>query len=313
MARLPPLNSLRAFEAAQRHMSFQKAAQELFVTPAALSYQIRQLEEYLNLKLFNRLNRAVELTVEGRMIAQGVEDSFALLSQTMMRLDRRKDDNVLVISAGPAFTAKWLTPRLYRFLNRWPDVDVRISASLKRVDLSAGDVDIGLRFGTGKYEGCTSTKLLKECMTPMFSPQFLTGPKAIKTPADLAGHTLIHDDTHVLAEMFALPDWKKWVHAAGVDNVVDVGKGIHFDIADHALDAAANGAGVVLGRTVLADGDIKSGRLVAPFDLRMKAEYAFYVVVAENRISETNIKRFTDWITEEAQGIVDDGVPAPIT
>ncbi len=313
MTRLPPLNSLRAFEAAQRHMSFQKAAEELFVTPAALSYQIRQLEEHLDVKLFNRLNRAVELTCEGRMIAQGVEDSFAMLRRTMMRLERREDSNVLVISAGPAFTSKWLTPRLYRFLARWPDIDVRISASLKKADLVAGDVDIGLRFGTGDYEGCTSVKLLEEWVTPMCSPQLLQGPNGIRTPADLARYSLVHDDTHIHASMFDLPDWKTWVEAAGVADIVNVNKGTHFDIADHALDAAIAGAGVVLGRTVLADGDIKARRLVTPFDLRLKAEYSFYVVVAENRENEINIKRFTDWIREEAQGIVDENVPGPAT
>jgi len=311
--RLPPLNALRAFEAAQRHMSFQKAAQELFVTPAALSYQIRQLEEHLDTKLFKRLNRAVELTDDGRLIAQGVEDSFGLLRRTLTRLERHKDSNVLVISAGPAFTSKWLTPRLYRFLARWPDIDVRISAALKKADLVAGDVDIGLRFGHGNYPGCTAIKLLEECVTPMCAPGLLQGPKAIRTPRDLAHHMLIHDDTHIQSGMFQLPDWKTWTRAAGVDDVVNVEKGAHFDIADNALDAAIAGGGVVLGRTVLADGDIKAGRLVAPFDLRLKAEYAFYVVVASSRENETNIKRFTDWVQEEARGEIDADVPGPAT
>jgi len=313
MTRLPPLNALRAFEAAQRHMSFQKAAKELFVTPAALSYQIRQLEEHLGTKLFNRLNRAVELTPEGRMIAQGVEDSFNLMRRTLTRLERRKDSNVLVISAGPAFTSKWLAPRLYRFLARWPDIDVRISATLKKADITAGDVDIGLRFGHGIYEGCTSVKLQEECVTPMCAPQLLEGPNALKTPRDLAHHMLIHDDTHIQSGMFELPGWKTWVEAAGVSDVVNVEKGAHFDIADHALDAAIAGAGVVLGRTVLADGDIKAGRLVTPFDLRLKGEYAFYVVVSQARENETNIKRFSDWVQEEAQGIIDTDVPGPVT
>jgi len=311
MSKLPPLNSLKAFEAAQRHMSFQKAAEELFVTPAALSYQIRQLEEHLDTRLFHRLNRAVELTPEGKVIATGVEDSFNLLKQTMTRLQRRKDASVLVISAGPAFTSKWLAPRLYRFLARWPDIDVRISASLKKADLTIGDVDVGLRFGSGNYEGCTSVKLLEECVTPMCSPSLVSGSTPISEPVDLAKHTLIHDDTHINSGMFSLPDWKQWLEKAGVAGVVDAEKGTHFDIADHSLDAAIAGAGVVLGRTVLADGDIKAGRLVTPFDLRLKAEYAFYVVFAETRTNEKNIKRFTDWVSEEARGIVDANVLAP--
>ncbi len=313
MSRLPPLNALRAFEAAQRHMSFQKAAAELFVTPAALSYQIRQLEEHLNTKLFNRLNRAVELTTEGRMIASGIEESFGLLKRTLTGLRRRQDNNILVISAGPAFTSKWLTPRLYRFLARWPDIDVRISATLKNADLTAGDVDIGLRFGNGNYEGCTSVKLLEECLMPMCSPRLLTGHGAISDPADLARHTLIHDDTHTNMGMFSLPSWKQWVQKAGVADVVNVERGSHFNVADLALDAAAAGVGVVLGRKVLADDDIKAGRLAIPFELKLKADYAFFVVVAEPRVNETNIKRFTDWVCEEAQGIVDENVPGPVT
>lgn len=294
-------------------MSFQKAAEELFVTPAALSYQIRQLEEFLGIKLFHRLNRSVELTVEGRLIAGDIEDSFNLMRRTLTNLHRRKDSNVLVISAGPAFTSKWLTPRLYRFLARWPDIDVRISASLKKADLNAGDVDIGLRFGTGQYEGCVSTKLLDESLTPMCAPQLLEGENAIKTPADLATQQLVHDDTHVHMGMFNLPGWKEWLEAAGVGDLVNVNKGTKFDIADHALEAAIAGAGVVLGRVVLADGDLKAKRLVAPFSLRLKAEYAFYVVVAEPRQNETNIKRFIDWVQDEATGNIDINIPGPAT
>ena len=311
--RLPPLNALRAFEAAQRHMSFQKAAQELFVTPAALSYQIRHLEDHLGVKLFNRLNRAVELTAQGRLIARGVEDSFALLKNTLTRLERGKDKNILVISAGPAFTAKWLAPRLYRFLAQWPEIDVRISASLKRADLTIGDVDIGLRFGSGDYEGCTATKLLEECITPMCAPKLLQGPNAIREPADLAKYNLIHDDTHFGQSLFKMPNWQTWLEQAGVADKVNANKGTHFDIADHALEAAVAGSGVVLARTVLADGDVQAGRLVAPFDLRLSAEYAFYVVTDQRRENETNIKRFTDWVCQEAAGKIDSTIPGPVT
>jgi len=313
MARLPPLNSLKAFESAQRHMSFQKAAEELFVTPAALSYQIRQLEEHLGTKLFNRLNRAVELTAQGHTIAGGLEESFHLIRQTLNRLERHENHNVLVISAGPAFTSKWLAPRLYRFLARWPDIDVRISASLKKVNLSTGDVDIGLRFGAGDYQGCVSIKLLEESVTPMCAPQLLQGPMKIQNPADLRSHMLIHDDTHNHMGAFRLPDWNEWLEKASVSDIVQIGQGLRFDIADHALDAAIAGTGVVLGRSVLADGDIKAGRLLTPFDLRLKTEYSFYLVISRPRINEMNIKRFTDWVLEEAAGKIDKNVLGPAT
>ena len=308
--RMPPLNSLRAFETAQRHMSFKKAAEELHVTPAALSYQIRQLEEHLEIKLFNRLNRAVELTNAGRLLASGVEESFSVLRRTLTKLSRHKAGNVLVVSAGPAFTSKWFVPRLYRFLARHPNIDLRISSSLVAVDLEMGDVDVALRFGQGEYEGCTSVKLMDECLTPMCAPELINGDHPLRHPADLAGHLLIHDETHV--GQFRLPGWKDWLEAIGVSELVNSTGGPKFDIADNAIDAAIAGAGVVLGRTVLANGDIEAGRLVAPFGLRLKAGYAFYAVVAESRSNEENIKRFVDWIMDEVNGIIDTATPEPV-
>ena len=298
--RLPPLNALRAFEAAARHMSFQKAAGELHVTPAALSYQIRQLEEHLGRKMFKRLNRAVELTQDGALLATGVRDGFDRLNQAVAGLNQRRSGNVLVISAGPAFTAKWLTPRLYRFIAVNPDIDARIAASIRLADLLRDDVDIVVRYGRGSYAGCVSTKLLDEYVTPLCSPALLNGPKPLRTPADLVHHTLIHDETHV--GVFDLPDWRHWLTEAGVTNVDASRSGLHFNVADHAIDAAVSGAGVVLGRMVLADADIKAGRLVQPFPLKLKADYAFYVVALEARVDEPAIKAFHDWIFAEAEG-----------
>ncbi len=308
-ARLPSLNALRAFEAAQRHMSFQRAADELFVTPAALSYQIRQLEEQLATRLFNRLNRAVELTPDGELLAAGVEDGFAILRRTINHLHRRKQTNVLVISAGPAFTTKWLTPRIYRFLAINPDIDLRISASLNKVDLVSGDVDIALRFGTGTYPGCTSIKLMDEYMTPMCAPRLLEGDNPLKRPEDLANHTLIHDDTHI--GIFELPDWQVWLEKAGVTDKVNAEGGLHFDIADNSIDAAISGAGVVFGRTILSGGDLEAGRLVAPFDLRLKADFSFYLVVARGRQNEPSISKFINWINDEVTGRCQIDTPGP--
>ncbi len=298
--RLPPLNALRAFEAASRHMSFQKAAGELHVTPAALSYQIRQLEEHLGRKLFKRLNRAVELTPDGTLLSGGVRDGFERLNQAVTALNQRRSGNVLVISAGPAFTAKWLTPRLYRFIAAYPDIDARIAASIRLADLQRDDVDVVVRYGRGTYPGCVSTKLLDEYVTPLCAPSLLDGRNPLHEPADLVHHTLIHDETHV--GVFDLPDWRRWLAEAGVTNVDASRSGLHFNVADHAIDAAVAGAGVVLGRMVLADADIKAGRLVQPFPLKLKADYAFYVVSLELRAEEPAIKAFRDWVFAEAEG-----------
>ncbi len=306
--RLPPLNSLRAFNAVVRHMSFQKAAAEMFVTPAALSYQIRQLEDHLGLKLFHRLNRAIELTDHGRLIAPGLKDGFERISDTMRQLTRRRSGNVLVISAGPAFTAKWLAPRLYRYMARHPEVDTRISASLKLAKLGYDDVDVAIRFGAGTYADCDSVKLADEYVTPLCSPALLEGATPLRQPDDLMHHTLIHDDTHI--GIFELAGWQDWLKEAGVKNA-DLKRGLHFNVADHAQDAAVSGAGVVLGRTVLAQGDIDSGRLVAPFDLKLKADFSFYGVTHKSRSGNLMIRNFLYWLNEEMAGSPSAETPGP--
>jgi len=298
--RLPPLTALKAFEAASRLMSFQAAADELAVTPAALSFQIRQLEDHLGLKLFNRLNRAVELTEHGKLMRPGIHEAFEQMHRTMRQLRRRQQTNVLTITAGPAFTAKWLSPRLYRFIGHHSSIDARISASVGKSDLETDDIDVAIRFGGGEYPGHHSVKLMDEFVTPLCAPALLTGPNAISKPEDLEQHTLIHDDTHL--GFFALQNWTDWLKAAGVTNV-DPGKsGLHFNVADHALDAAAGGGGVVLGRLSLAEPDIRAGRLVAPFDLRMKTEYSFFLICLETRKDEPAIAAFRNWILDEISG-----------
>lgn len=309
MLRLPPLNSLRAFEAAARHMSFQKAAEELFVTPAALSYQIRQLEDFLGLKLFDRLNRTVQLTEAGEIFLPGIRDGFLQMENALRQLNRRKSENVLVISAGPAFTAKWLAPKLYRFMMRHPEIDARISASIKTADMTRDDIDIAIRFGKGEYPGCKSFPLFDEYVTPMCSPALMDGPFPLETPSDLAHHTLIHDDTHV--GVFELAGWSTWLEEAGVSDVDPTRSGLHFNVADHALDAAVAGAGVVLGRGVLAQTDIEAGRLVMPFDLRLKADFSFFAVMLESRVNDPTIQAFFTWLQDEISGEVEASETGP--
>jgi LysR family glycine cleavage system transcriptional activator len=298
--RLPPLTALKAFEAASRHLSFQAAAAELAVTPAALSYQVRQLEDHLGVKLFNRLNRAVELTEQGRMIRPGIHDAFEQLHATMRQFRRRQQTNVLTIAAGPAFTAKWLSPRLYRFIGQHPDIDARISASVAKSDLENEDLDVAIRFGPGNYPGHHCVKIMDEFMTPLCSPSLLEGPLPLNEPADLKHHTLIHDDTH--KGFFILQTWGDWLEAAGVTDVDPNRSGLHFNVADHALDAAIGGAGVALGRASLAQSDVAAGRLIAPFSLRLKTDYAFYLICLESRKDEPAITAFRNWMMDEISG-----------
>ena len=294
--RLPSLNALRAFDAAARHMSFQAAAEELHVTPAALSYQIRQLEEGLDLKLFTRLNRAVELTHEGELIRPYIREGFSQFSEAVKKLNQKRTSNILNISAGPALTSKILAPRLYDFILQHPTIDARVSATLSLVDLKHQEFDIAIRFGMGDYAGCTSVKLFDEYVMPLCSPKLLEGPNKIQSPRDLEKFTLIHDDTH--KDNPEISNWDTWLTAAGVKGLESQST-LHFNSADHALDAAAAGAGIVLGRELLAKGDINAKRLVAPFDLKLKAEFSFYAVFLENRAEEANIKKFCDWLIAE--------------
>lgn len=296
MYRLPPLNALRAFEVAARHMSFQKAAEELSVTPSALSYQIRQLEAFLQVKLFERLNRAVRLTEAGQRVVPGVRDAFDRLAEAMDRLKGALPPNVLTVSTGPAFAAKWLTPRLHKFLERHPEIDIRISANLKLADFHNDEVDVAIRFGAGKYTGLHAEALADEHVLPLVSPKILQEFGGRLEPGDLARLTLIHDDSANFLSNAA--NWMEWLRLARIEKV-DTSRGLHFSHADHALEAALDGAGIVLGRLTLAVRDIALGRLVAPFDLMLRAQAAFFFCCLPARLDEPKIRAFRTFLFDE--------------
>lgn len=310
ISRLPPLNSLKAFDAVVRHMSFALAAQELFVTPAALSYQIKQLEDFLDVKLFNRLNRSIELTAHGQLIYPGVQQAFEQLTQTMQLLQKKRSGDVLVISAGPSFTAKWLTPRLYRFLAKHPEIDARISSSMKVSNLKVDDVDIAIRFGAGDYPEYDSVKLFDDYMAPMCSPAFLKTLQPL-TVEGLLAHTLIHDDTHI-GENFSVANWQDWFTHMGVSRFMPVKQGLHFNASDNAISAAVSGAGIVLGRQVAAQADLDAKRLVMPFEHKLKLDFSYYTLCLPSRAQETHIKAFIDWLAQEVNGDIDDNAPIPV-
>ena len=309
-SRLPPLNSLRAFDAVVRHMSFTKAAAELYVTPAALSYQIKQLEEFTGVKLFNRLNRAIELTDQGRLIYPGISQAFEQLLQSMQLLQQKRSGNVLVISAGPAFVAKWLAPRLYRFMALHPHIDARISASLALSNLKVDDVDVAIRFGSGNYPDCCVTKLFDDYMLPLCSPDFLAKIQPVSA-SDLRCETLIYDDTH-MSHNFKIPSWNDWFKSMGVKNFSQKSKGLHFNLADHAIAGAIAGAGILLGRQVLAQNDIDNGRLVMPFEHKIKLDFSYYALCLKGREEEKHIAAFMHWLTAEISGDVDLTTPTPV-
>ena len=239
--RLPPLTALRAFEAAARHLSFAKAAAELNVTPAALSYQIKSLEEHLGRPLFRRLNRAVELTEAGRTLSPGATEGFRLLAEAWRSLRRQADSDVLSVTAGPAFTAKWLAPRLFDFARAHPEIDLRFTASLRLMDFDRDEIDVAIRFGVGPDTGLYSLPLAREWVTPVMTPEMA---RDFPSPESLRDAPLIHDDS--IAFLSPPCDWPAWFRAMGVDFTPE--HGARFSQADHAVDAALAGAGVALGR-----------------------------------------------------------------
>lgn len=292
--RLPPLTALRAFEAAARHMSFAKAADELNVTPAALSYQIKSLEADLGVPLFRRLNRAVELTEAGRALSPGARDAFASLNAAWRNAYRLVDDAVLNVTAGPAFTAKWLAPRLYTFASAHPEIELRFHASLRIANFDRDEVDVAIRFGLGLDKDVYSRPLIREWLTPMMTPELA---QHISTPDDLANETLVHDDSMSSFEVES--DWTTWAAAASIH--LDTAHGPRFSQADHALDAAMEGAGVVLGRVSLAARALESGRLVAPFEIGIIAEPQFRFICPIGHEKRPNVAAFEAWVLAELE------------
>ena len=290
--RLPPLTALRAFEAAARHMSFAQAAAELNVTPAALSFQIKSLEEHLGVPVFRRLNRAVELTAEGQALRSGVADAFDLITTAWRSARRQAQYNVLTVTAGPAFTAKVLAPRMFDFVQAHPEVDLRFSASLRILDFQRDDIDVAIRFGYAKDEGLYSQVLIQDWIAPMMTPALA---KTYDTPEKLLSAPLIFDDSVDFLNPRA--DWVQWFRANGLPapNL----KGAHFSQADHAVDAALTGGGVALARSTVAAGGLIDGQLVAPFDIALTTDAHFRFVCPKGHETKPHVAVFAEWLGTE--------------
>lgn len=297
--RLPSLSALRAFEAAARRLSFARAAQDLHVTPAALSFQIRRLEEELGLKLFHRAHRAVTLTEAGSGLAAACSEGFAAFHRGMRGLERFRAGARLVVTAGPSFTSKWLAPRLYDFAAAHPDVDLIMSASLRLMDFAVDDIDVAIRFGRAAPEGVYSEVLLRERLIPLCAPEML--PK-LKKPEDLLRAPLIHDDS--TADVYPGLRWEAWLGAAGVD-AHPRRSGPRFSNADHAIEAAARGGGVLLGRSCLTRVEMAQGRLAAPFDLAIEPGVDFRFLCRMDAREQPFVAGFRDWLKSEIASVPD--------
>ncbi len=294
--RIYPLNALRAFEVSARNLSFVKAAEELYVTPAAISHQVKRLEAYLGVQLFRRLPRGLLLAEPGQVLLSELREVFLRLDKAMERVLQSDSRGALTISVAPMFAVKWLVPRMQRFDALYPDIDVRMSSSLGVIDFQRDAFDAAVRLGHGQYPGLEAVKLFDESVTPMCSPRLLEGPDTLQSPDDLRHHVLLHDDS--MAFEPAAPNWNTWLDAVGAKRV-DASRGPHFSQPDHALQAAIDGAGVVLGWRYLAADDLVAGRLVQPIDLIVPLGSAFYLVYPKAYTDRQKVMVFRDWLIEE--------------
>lgn len=296
--RLLPLNALRAFEAAARHLSFTRAAEELSVTPGAISQHVRQLEDHAGAPLFRRDGRGLELTETGRAALPLLREGFERLIDASALLREPPRRKQLSVSVAPSFAAKWLMPRMDSFHAAHPDVEVWISADMEIADLTEGPVDVAIRYGRGQYPNVLAERLLSEVVLPVCSPKLVDGRNPIRRPEDLERHTLLHDQSPEKDP--SCPDWAMWLKARGVDSI-DPRKGPRFNQSAMVIEAAAMGRGVGLAKRSLAQADIEAGRLVAPFaDGSTAIDFAYYVVLPRNRPLSTGAELFVGWLKREA-------------
>jgi len=298
MRKLPPLNALRAFEAAARNLSFTKAADELNVTAAAVSQQVRNLEDIVGVPLFRRLTRAIMLTDAGQAALPLLGDGFDRMALAVEKMRFHESAGILTVSAAPSFAAKWLVRRLPRFQEMYPDIRIRVDPTLGLVDFGREDVDLAIRFGPGNYPDLRSDLLVQEYTTPVCSPRLLEGERPLSTPDNIRYHKLLHCDWgYSDGEQ---PDWEMWLKLAGVDGV-DTTRGLTFTTEVLALEAAVEGQGIALANKKIVENDVISGRLVVPFELELDTGYGFYVVCPEAQADVFKNAVFREWLLQEAR------------
>jgi LysR family glycine cleavage system transcriptional activator len=290
MRRLPPLAALRAFEAAARHSSFKRAAEELHVTPTAISHQIRQLEQTIGTPLFERRTRQVVLTPEGHVLLPVLTDGFDAFARTIEGLTRKNRRTTVTLSATPGLTAKWLVPRIGDLRRKRPDIDLTLLATLEVVDVKSGVADLALRYGPGSYPDLIAERLINEYFAPVASPRL-----HLKKPSDLRSATLIHpqwrrsDPRNVT--------WRRWLKLAGLDDI-DARAGLHFSDETHAIQAAVAGDGVSLHSLLLVQEELATGALVVPFGPKIEG-YPLHLVRGRDRPLTEPIAAVQNWLRDE--------------
>ena len=290
--RLPPLTSLRAFEAAGRHLSFTRAAEELTVTQAAISHQVKALEEHLDVALFLRLPRQLELTKAGKILLPVVRDAFDRIGASVTKLNKEVASSALTVRLAPSFAAKWLSPRLDDFRRKHPQIDLSLTHSNEAVDFKRQQIDIAITYGQGDWRGVVSDRVLSIDFFPVCSPQFMQGEHPLTNPKNLAHYTLLHDTDRVA--------WSDWLALAGIENV-DPQRGTVVDDTNVLIQAAIDGIGIALGSTHFVADRLASGRLVKPFDTTLYNDYAYYVVCPKKNLKRPEVSVFKAWLMEQSK------------
>jgi LysR family transcriptional regulator, glycine cleavage system transcriptional activator len=293
LQRLPPLSWLRAFEASARHLSFTSAAEELNLTQAAVSKQVKLLEHYLREPLFHRGPRSLVITKVGAAYLPKVRDAFDRLRQGTEEVFGRRRTEVLTVRAAAGFAVNWLGPRLSRFFDSHPGVEVRFVSSVWSDENEGERYDLDVRYGIGHWPGMRADRLTWEVIEPACSPRLLEGATALRTPADLAKHRLLH-------VMGYREGWATWLEAAGAGHI-NAGQGLQFDTSLLAFEFAAHGGGVALARSSMSAKEFDSGRLVRPFDLPVEIEEAFHLVSPDEGADHPHTEVFRSWLLAEAE------------
>jgi LysR family transcriptional regulator, glycine cleavage system transcriptional activator len=291
--RLPPLNALKVFEAAARHESFTRAADELAVTQGAVSQQVKALEQQLGVRLFNRVHQRLQITDAGRQYYAVVRDALDRIALGTARLMQRQRSGVLTVSTSPDFAAKWLIHRLGRFAEDHSDIDLRVSATMHHVDFTTEDVDVAVRHGDGDWPGLDAVRLCdSEQLFPVCSPRFMAERLGKGAWADVLKLPLLHLDSN--------KDWLRWFDAAGVSEAQPK-HGLVLNRASMLIDAAADGQGIALARTTLAAWDLINGRLVKPFAVSLPLSKTYWIVCPKAAPTQGKITTFSDWLVQEAR------------
>lgn len=295
--RLPPLNALRAFEAAARHGSFLKAAQELHVSPGAVSQQVKLLEQHVGVGLFRRLPRGVSLTEAGQSFGLRIGELFVAIEEATRQLRQEGPGEVLTISAMPSFEVSWLIPRLGALASAHPEIAVRVVPESVTAEVTGTDADLAVRYGGGHHPAFRTERLLPRSVFPVVSPQVMSGPHPIRELADLSFHMALHED---LYSTIVDATWAGWLAAVGAPGL-KLRPGPSFTYSHMALQVVKAGQGVALATMVLAGDDLAAGRLVRPLPQVVESEFPYWLIYRPSGPKRATIKVFRDWIMEEAE------------